>query len=79
MYYTCINLLVRYEQLLREERILTQEITAFEKRIDTWLSNQLAARKDTHDPRHLPADNDREDSLPPAVIAFEVSKLLVND
>ena len=62
---------------MREERVLSQEIAAFEKRFDSWLANQSLARKDIHSVGHLSAE-DKASSLPPAVLAYEVG-LFVSD
>ena len=66
-----------YEQLLREERVLTQEVAAYEKRIDSWLSVQQASSKNSHNAGHMVAYEEAT-SMPPPVIAFEVRSHALN-
>ena len=69
----------RFELLLQEEEMLTQEVTAFDKKLESWsavsstkpvvvtmcMSGALAGRQ------HKP----ETDTTPPPVLAFEVSIL----
>lgn len=56
-----------YEELLQEERIVTLEINALEKKLDNWSSSQPTSMQPTH-PRQTAA---QVSSLHPAVLAFD--------
>lgn len=56
-----------YEELLQEERIVTLEINALEKKLDNWSSSQPTSIQPTH-PRQTAA---QVTSLHPAVLAFD--------
>ena len=70
---TCMGAFVcRYEELLNEEEVTVQEITAFEKKMDAWTKADDNDQTDLGD-RALPKAHIKvSESMPPAVVAFEV-------
>ena len=68
-------LFYRYDQLLRDERLTSQEIVAFDKKFESWA--QLGPAKvdlDTKNrPTKLSSHRDVTKDLPPEVAAFDVS------
>ena len=65
-------LLCRYEELLREEEVASQDIAAFEKRLEAW------SRSNDRDTAPAPGKGSRPllvaptENTPAAVVAFEV-------
>lgn len=59
----------RYEDLIQDEMTLTQEVTAFEKKIESWL---VAQPQETHIVTAANRVQSNSPSMPPAVMAFEV-------
>ena len=65
-------LLCRYEELLREEEVASQDIAAFEKRLEVW------SRSNDRDTAPAPGKGSRPllvaptENTPAAVVAFEV-------
>ncbi|XP_078690117.1 coiled-coil domain-containing protein 112-like [Branchiostoma floridae x Branchiostoma belcheri] len=64
---------VDYEALLRDERTLTQEITALEKKIDAWAQGPAGVAMETKGAKakNLSLKNNVMKDLPPEVAAFE--------
>ena len=72
LFITC-----RYEELLKQERIIWQEVTAHKRQIDSWTT---AKTNDGHTTAGHVIGTDKENregsSLPPAVTEFQVSEVL---
>jgi hypothetical protein len=67
--------LFRFDELAREERILSQEVEALDKRFDTWLlpgGGPAILTDGAKSQRILPSSRDITADLPPEVAAFEV-------
>jgi len=65
----------RFDELAREERFLSQEVDALDRRFDVWLlpGNAAAAVIDgAKTQRVAPSSRDITADLPPEVAAFEV-------
>ena len=68
-----LSLYCRYEELLREEQVTSQDIAAFEKRLEAW------SRSDDRDTLPAPGKGSRPllvaptENTPAAVVAFEVT------
>ncbi len=61
-----------YEALLIEEQSASVEISAFEKKLDTWASAESASKAEPASAAPVPTSSPSTSS-PPAVVAFEVS------
>ena len=67
-----LHLLCRYEELLSEEQVTSQDIAAFEKRLEAW------SRSNDRDTLPAPGTGSRPvlvgstENTPAAVVAFEV-------
>ena len=64
----------RYESLLQEELVIAQEVVAFEKRLESWLSAEASHQMTTGGAAAV-AQKSRAvepSAVPPAVIALEV-------
>lgn len=64
----------RFEELLRDERAITQELTASEKKFESWSCLPAAAVESTKAVRKA---TKQSSSLPPAIAAFEVIGIAV--
>ena len=64
----------RFEELLHEERVIIQELTASEKKFESWSRLPAAAVESTRAVRKAAKQSS---SLPPAIAAFEVRPTLV--
>ena len=62
--------ITRYEQLLREENIVLQEISAYERRIESWLTSK-SDRTGSHVTSSV-VKSVETTSMPSEVMAFEV-------
>eukprot|EP00058_Branchiostoma_floridae_P010489 XP_002595977.1 hypothetical protein BRAFLDRAFT_128082 [Branchiostoma floridae] len=62
-----------YEELLRDERTLTQEVTALEKKMDAWAQGPAGVAMETKGAKtkNLSVKNNVMKDLPPEVAAFE--------
>lgn len=71
---------LRYEELLREERTINQELQALERKFETWAQAANDPASLTHrsatTQRPLASARDITKDLPPEVAAFEVSSEL---
>ena len=68
---TC-NIYYRFEDLVREERIVQQEISALDKKFDSWAQLGAAKSVDRKKPAPMLSSRDVTKDLPPEVAAFEV-------
>ena len=59
----------RFEELLHDERVITQELIASEKKFESWSRLPAAAVEST---RAVKKATKQSSSLPPAIAAFEV-------
>jgi len=72
---------VRFDELMKDERVLSQEVDALERRFDSWslpgatAANHSAVDAATKGQRAaaLPSSRDVTADLPPEVAAFQVS------
>ena len=62
--------ITRYEQLLREENIVLQEISAYERRIESWLTSK-SDKTGSHVTSSV-VKSVETTSMPSEVVAFEV-------
>jgi hypothetical protein len=60
----------RFEELLHDERVITQELIASEKKFESWSRLPAAAVEST---RAVKKATKQSSSLPPAIAAFEVN------
>ena len=74
----------RYEELTKEERLLTQEVAALDRRFDLWVVGAGAAPSGPVEQRPQgravapgPSARDITADLPPEVAAFEVGVTVV--
>lgn len=59
----------RFEELLRDERVISQEVAASEKKFESWSRLPAAAVEST---KAVKKAAKQSSSLPPAIAAFEV-------
>ena len=59
----------RFEELLRDERVILQELAASEKKFESWSRLPAAAVEST---KAMKKAAKQSSSLPPAIAAFEV-------
>jgi hypothetical protein len=62
----------RFEELLRDERVIMQELTASEKKFESWSRLPAAAVESS---TAVKKAGKQSSSLPPAIAAFEVRLL----
>lgn len=66
---------IRFEQLLKDERLVSMELSTLEKHIESWSQSDSAAdgiTKSHRPPVPLSSARDITVDLPPEVAAFEV-------
>lgn len=64
MYFLC-----RFEEMLRDERVIMQELTASVKKFDSWSRLRTPIVESTN---ALKKARNQSNSLPPAIAGFEV-------
>ena len=64
----------RFEFLVQEEKVLTQEIIAFDNKLESWpLTCIPSAQVMTTSKKLIEHQSELETIVPPSVVAFEVS------
>ncbi len=65
----------RFEELLKEERVTALEVTALEKRFESWnhIDAALPVERGPRVISSLPSHRESDRDLPPEVIKLEVS------
>ena len=66
------TILCSYEALLQEERLASQEVTAFERKLETWSSTQQSTAPRLGECAPRPPVQTSASTMPPAVLSFEV-------
>ena len=66
----------RFEELIRDERIVQQELLALDKKFDSWAHLGAAKIPERKKPAPIMSSRDVTKDLPPEVAAFEVGSLL---
>ena len=70
----------RYELLLQEERTVGQEVSAFDKKLESWLSARDSRPSTVATTGSVPVRESQApaaSSMPPAVVAFEVYMIVI--
>ena len=63
----------RFELLLQEEKTLSQEITSFEKKLESWSTTPVVLKHPVASGAGTVGSQGRAENVPPPVLAFEVS------
>lgn len=70
--------MVRFDELMKDERVLSQEVDALDRRFESWSSPAAAAAavnaaRSQRAAAAIPSSRDVTADLPPEVAAFEVN------
>ena len=67
--------MVRFDELMKDERVLSQEVDALDRRFESWSSPAAAvnAARSQRVAAAIPSSRDVTADLPPEVAAFEVN------